>query len=414
MRTTAGAVAKGVLKAMSLARLKASILSAVAIGALAMAGVGYLLPIDKAPSSQPQAGGRSQVVPADEPKKRDPQEVKRAERNRLVDQQDQLPGVLPGPSIGEVEALLRTIGRDPVTPDLIDRAASLFRPRARQSGNFEAVRRRVTEPEFVGRIDAIMRSRFGKAADSLTLIEQADHYHVGRDDAIMRKQVREAIERRAIQPLAIRGIVFDEKNGRMLPGAEVSTRGALARTDETGAFTLSCPRPNEPFVRIYFERAGYALNEVVIPVDEIPKTKDRRFGLLKQELIAGCVFDPEGKPISAAELELWTARSLVNRDGLDRLDVGRGNAVSLRTRTDDLGQFVFRGVPPRRQGRLRYSHLWVRHPRFQTFHESEPDRLGPGRLEDITLRPGCVATGLVVDDGGRPVQRGMGQRPFAV
>jgi RNA polymerase sigma factor (sigma-70 family) len=403
MRTTSGVVAMAVLRAMAMARLKAFALPVLTLGAIAMAGVVGSLPIAGDSPSPPRAGGRSRaVIPADEPRRPDTRGVEDIAHDRRADDEDRLPGLLPGPSRDEVEALLRTIGRDPVTPELVDRATSFFRPRARQSGGFELVKRRVTDPAFVGRLDAIVKGLFGKPADSLTLIEWATFRSTGYDDAYIKKQMKETAERRAAQPLTIRGTVFDEKDGRLLPGAVVCTGEALARTDEGGRFTLSIPRPREPYVRLYFERTGYALNEVVIPLEAIPQANDRRFGLLKQELIAGCVFDHAGKPISGAELDLWVARFLVNRNGSDRLDVGRGNAMSLRARTDDLGQFVFRGVPPRGKGRRTYLHLWVRHPRFQTY-KADPDRLGPGRLEDITLQAGCIVNGLVVDDKGRPV-----------
>jgi protocatechuate 3,4-dioxygenase beta subunit len=400
MRTTSGVVAVAVLRAMAMARLRAFALPVLTLGAIAMAGVVGSLPIAGDSPSPPRAGGRSRaVIPADEPRRPNIRGVEDITHDRWADDEDRLPGVLPGPSRVEVEALLRAIGRDPVTAELVDRATSFFRPRARQSGGFELVKRRATDPAFVGRLDAIARGLFRKPADSLTLIEWATFRGTGYDDAYIKKQVEETAERRAAQPLTIRGTLFDEKDGQLLPGAMVCTGEALARADEGGRFTLSFPRPREPYVRLYFERTGYALNDVVIPVDEIPKKDDRRFGLLKQELITGCVFDSKGIPIPGAELDLWVDHSLVNRDGSDRF---RGSAMSLRARTDDLGQFVFRGVPPRGKGRRTYLHLWVRHPRFQTY-KADPDRLGPGRLEDITLQAGCILNGFLVDDKGRPV-----------
>jgi hypothetical protein len=66
MRTTAGAVAMGVLKGMAMARLKALIVFMLTLGSAAIAGIGLSLPSAIAPALAAQEkGDRREMAPAD-------------------------------------------------------------------------------------------------------------------------------------------------------------------------------------------------------------------------------------------------------------------------------------------------------------------------------------------------------------
>ena len=76
---------------------------------------------------------------------------------------DRPPTVPAGPSRAEIEALIRTIGRDPITTRLVDRVAARFDPRLWQ-GDFDYIRRLAALPAFVERMDSLARERFGPAS----------------------------------------------------------------------------------------------------------------------------------------------------------------------------------------------------------------------------------------------------------
>ena len=95
--------------------------------------------------------------------------VKAAERAQITP----LPGAAAyqpvAPTRAVCEAVLREIGRDPVTPEMIDQAWFLTRPQFQGRANINEMREALGEQEMISSIDEIARSLTGKPADSSTV-----------------------------------------------------------------------------------------------------------------------------------------------------------------------------------------------------------------------------------------------------
>jgi RNA polymerase sigma factor (sigma-70 family) len=320
---------------------------------------------------------------------------------------DDLPGEITGPSQDEIAALIKRIGRDKPTPELVAQITSFFRPRIKQgSHRWETLKRRVTDPSFVERMDAVAGELTGKPADTRNLTTRALGDHVGRQDALHRAEMRDDLARCAEPPKTLRGRVVDEQDNP-IPGVFVSTWGALAKSDAQGEFAMQVQRPrffsDRPFAKLYLEAMGCGLSEANFLWDEIKEGDAYLYRILRQSACDGRVVDRGGKPIEGAELDLWVDRAVIVRDGsLDRINSG-GDGEILKARTDTQGQFAFRGLPSR-DNAIRYLIvLAVHHPRFEpNEYRFEPNEQPQSGME-LILSPGCTIAGTVRDAADRPV-----------
>jgi beta-lactamase regulating signal transducer with metallopeptidase domain/protocatechuate 3,4-dioxygenase beta subunit len=298
-------------------------------------------------------------------------------------------------SRSEIEGLIRAIGRDPTTPELVDRLSLRFLPHMTWAYDLAETRRLATDAEFVERIDAISRDVLGKPADTLTLVEEAVFYHVGRDDAGILGDLNGKIEARKQEPATIEGTVDDQKTGRPLAGALVHTDEALTRTDDQGRFTLLVrSRPGWSF-KYWVDARGYTIREVTIAK---PEADRQAIHLLPEAPFEGQILDPEGRPIAGASLRAWVDRAAVIGHEFDTRN-GGANSFILTARTDDQGRFSIPGVPPSKLP----VNLQVSHPDHLSVSLNHPAPTSAESPLVIRMKPGAVVGGIVVDEQGRGV-----------
>lgn len=298
-------------------------------------------------------------------------------------------------SRSEIEALIRAIGRDPATPELVDRLSLRFLPHMTWAYDLAETRRLATDAEFVGRIDAISRDVLGKPADTPSLVEAASFYHVGRDDAAMAGHLKERATDREREPAAIEGTVDDQKTGRPLAGALVHTDDALTRTDDQGRFTLRARSRAGRSFKYWVAARGYTVREVTIANAEAGR---QAIHLLPEAPFEGQILDSEGRPIAGASLRAWVDRAAVIGHDFDTRD-GGPNSFILAARTDDQGRFSIPGVP---LSKLPVN-LEVSHPDHLS---ASLKHLAPTSGDTplvIRMKPGAEVGGIVVDEQGRGV-----------
>ena len=147
------------------------------------------------------------------------------------------------PTRAVCETLLREIGRDPVTPEMVDQAWLLTRPQFHGYANLKEVREVLGEPQMIGSIDEIARGLTGKPADSLTVFQGALGYGTGWYDEAVRRQITEWRADRQRAAITVRGAVVEEETGKPVAGAIVYASDGLARTDAAGRFQLETRAP---------------------------------------------------------------------------------------------------------------------------------------------------------------------------
>ena len=298
-------------------------------------------------------------------------------------------------SRSEIEALIRAIGRDPATPELVDRVGLRFRPHLAWAYNLAETRRLATDAEFVGRIDAISRDILGKPADTLTLVESAVFYHVGRDDATMAGYLRARVEAHKREPATIEGTVDDQMTGRPLAGALVHTDDALTRTDDQGRYTLLArPRPGRS-ATYWVDANGYTIREVAHSETQAGR---QAIHLVPEAPFEGQILDPEGRPIAGASLRAWVDRAAVIGHDFDTRD-GGANSFIITARTDDQGRFSIPGAPPSKLP----VNLEVSHPDHLSVSLKHLAPTSGDSPLVIRMKPGAVVGGIVVDEQGRGV-----------
>ena len=227
----------------------------------------------------------------------------------------------------------------------------------------------------------------------------AAHVHVGRPDPL--------IHRRCGKPSTtgdhhdLDREIVDAIDDHALSDVTVSTHGALAHTDPRGGFTLNFSPHIRPFVQVYCEARGYALSEIVIPLDDMPVKNFRMIHMHKEKPVEGQVLDPDGHPIAGGRVELWTERRLINRETLHKSD--HANAIVIVGISDNEGKFAIHGLPELVPvcGRATGIHR-VHHPSFATFNADGRSLvpLNAGGPTRITMQPGCSVAGVVVDEQG--------------
>ncbi|WP_422927007.1 sigma-70 family RNA polymerase sigma factor [Singulisphaera sp. PoT] len=390
-RATLEAVAERIIRAIAVSKLKIVAVSFIAVATTLAVGMTWVL------------GGPPKASPIREIAAVAPRDVRVDEAKAQEEDVEDLPGELTGPSRDDIEALIRKIGRDEPTPELVDQITSFFRPRVLQrTEHWEYLVRRVSEPSFVSRMDVLARELTGKPADTRNLICRASHDHIGRQDDLHRVEMRDDLSRQAEATKTLRGRVLDDR-GKPIPEAVVSTWGAIARSDQAGQFTLHFKRSRTPFAKIFFEAKGYGLTEAIFLTDEVHAEDRYTYKLSKQKPCMGRVVDAADKPIAGVELDLWIARTAIVRYGSTDGGPSEGNAISLKVRSDDEGRFAFRGIPPLAQDGRLIMHLLATHPRYEKaeYHFNRNEQ--PRSDVDFTLRLGCTIMGTVRDDAGRPL-----------
>ncbi len=235
---------------------------------------------------------------------------------KLIDMPRPVP-VPAGPSRDEVQALIRSIGRDPVTPKLVDRLVARSHPRLAPPP-FDQIRQLATDPDFAREMDDLAHDVLHRPLDTIMLLRCALEYWVDRSNADMRISLRTWSERDRGKRLPIRGLVTDAANGRPIVGARVScdihdfTDDGFILTDVQGRFTLRIP----PEAHRYLGSA-----ELIEPLKEVPlwiEAEGRASGLRFVPLVAGgpdeeqpcqvgpeapffgAVVDTSGRPVAGA------------------------------------------------------------------------------------------------------------------
>jgi Carboxypeptidase regulatory-like domain len=323
----------------------------------------------------------------------------------VVDEEkDGLPGATVGPSRKDLEELVRAIGRDPVSRELVDRIDVLFRPRwGGRENKFEDARRWSQDPVYLAKIDAAARGLTGKPADTRVVLVHATPGGV-IDEAMLRTHVKMDRDLEDGPRKTIRGRIVDDDSGRPIQGAVVMSQGGmLVRTDEAGKYILKT-RPVYQEVPFYImvEAPGFALTRAGFNWKAMPDVEVQDFRLPRAKPFGGRVVDARGKPIAGARLELMLLPSAVDLDGtMDRLRLSI--PVTLRARTDKDGAYAFRNIPPDAGPKNLAYRLSVAHPKFlaRTKTYAQNELLGDGW--EITLEPGSTVRGVVVDDSGKPV-----------
>ena len=228
-----------------------------------------------------------------------------------------------------------------------------------------------------------------------------------------RRSVR-AVEADAIGSVVVR--VVDDRDqpvsdALIFVGPAPATDGvadeaqARARTDEQGEARLALRATDrlveeivadEPVVTIHAAAAGWAVSPRVHLLDvrdggvvTIPLRSGARE-------LTGRVFDPTGRPVSDALVELGDWRPAV-----ESLDLGlRSTAPWVGTRTDAEGRFRLAGVDP------SATLVLVRASGFpmRSFRLAPNDRSVGARIErDVQLETGASLVGVVRTADGRPV-----------
>ena len=306
------------------------------------------------------------------------------------------------PSRAEMEAIVRAIGREPVTPELIDLAWLMTFPEFKWSANSERIKAVVADTGFLQRIDEVSQAVSGHPADTLTILGSAIAYHVGDDIAMLQDSLRQTIElaKKPVSP--VRGKVVEAGTGKPIVGALVYVSDALARTDASGAFFLK-PLTSRPNGGLVWVRAdGFATSAFPV-LKATHETVDLQAEMSADQPIVGRVVDSNDKPIAGANV--W-AMMKENDFTLPRVDPTAKSVnhqgVPLEVLTDSNGQFSFRGLP------VGFEISWYRfrHPEYQSIDNSL-GTLKAGEPLAIRMEPGCKVAGSVVDELGRPISLAM-------
>lgn len=323
----------------------------------------------------------------------------------LDEENDGLPGASRSANRKEIEAMIRGVNRDPITPELIDRVDALFRPRWTRPSGINSAKRWLANKDFIATIDEIARETTGKPADTRTLIACSTQIYNTPDRNTHRGHYRTVHERETGPKMTIRGQVVGDEDGKPLAGVIVSDRESLVRTDSKGNYAIKIPRPEvKEDITISFEAPGRALGQTYFEwEDAVPEVEVRDFRLPKAVPFAGRVVDPEGKPIAGVDLEVDVPAEVICRDGSQK--AGHNSFVNiLEARTDANGLYAFRNIPPDMpDGRIAVRQLKVAHPKYVAKKKiyQQNEELGPGW--QITLETGSVVEGTVIDADGKPI-----------
>jgi protocatechuate 3,4-dioxygenase beta subunit len=317
---------------------------------------------------------------------------------------DGLPGARVSPTRAEIEALIRAVNRDPVTPELIDRVDAVFRPRWARPSGFEGAKARAVDPAIVAILDEIAREVTNKPADTRMIISRVHRWYNSPDRNSIRSGFREEYPRETGPRKAISGQILDEETGKPIANVVVSAAEILTRSDAKGKYVFKAREPaHGANVCISIEAPGYALTTTYFKWNELTDTETRDVRVARAVPYGGHVLDAEGKPLAGVQLELWVSGEGISRDGSMK-QVGESMTTILEAKTDAQGAYAFRGVPPEIGQTQPVSRLLVKHPKYvmRTKEYTRNELLGTGW--EITLEHGCEIRGVVTDGKGKPVK----------
>jgi len=252
------------------------------------------------------------------------------------------PTVPSGPSRSEIADLIRAIGRDPVSHDLVDRIAATYHPRFLWALDFARMKQLATDPKAMKQLDAIAKEVQGKPLDTSTLLRLAMRYHAGYDDAMMKQLLREWFAKEKLPSVTIRGTVVDEANQQPIPFPRIFADDAIAPADEHGRFELKVRKKAGASrgISLWVEADGHASGEFVVKQNE-----DLRIALRRDVPFFGKVVDHEGKPVEGAEVRARMHRALILLGDTKPEEFRGGSHGVFQVRTDREGRFSFQGVP---------------------------------------------------------------------
>ena len=325
----------------------------------------------------------------------------------VVDEEkDTQAGAAAGPSRGEIADLIRrTVNRDPVTDELVDRIDALFRPRSgRGTRKIETARLRLQDLDFVAMVDDAARDLAKKPADTRALTYRLAIQNDTDDATTIKDAVRDDLQRESAPRKTIRGRVTDELSGKPIAGAVVaSISGMIARTDDRGFYVLKTrpPKSTNPMI-LTIEAPGYALTQTYLAWEELEDVTVSDHRLPRALTFGGQVVDEAKKPIAGATLELWIHNEAICRDG-SMQKVNFNSTTILRARTDAAGLYLFRNMPRDLPDRVCAISLSVSHPKYQSRQKQYQPNEELGEGWQITLEPGAEIRGTVTDESGKPL-----------
>ncbi len=294
----------------------------------------------------------------------------------------------------EVEDLVKAIGREPATAEVIAEVSRIVRPQENWITELGPLRRAATDPKFVTLADKASLAVLGQPARTATLAYLANFSGRSKTEAELRALL--AYWRTLKPGTPVRGVVEDRVTSKPVSGAVVFNAVGLTTTDAKGEFTLAASSRGN----LWVESEGYALAEAFSSGGPV------KVALVAEVPIIGRVLEREGfKPVEGAVVWAMAKHSLF----LSGAERGNNDnyGFPLTARTDSLGRFAFRGLPPG----VKLDWFEVQHPQFYLASRGVMS-LKADLARDLLVRVGCVVSGEIVDEIGRGVAgASVGIRP---
>ncbi len=300
------------------------------------------------------------------------------------------------PGRAALERVLREIGRDAVTPEMVDRAWLLTRPQFHWHANLDELRESLADGDFKRLIDQAAREIFGKPAGTLPVFRGALYFRPSTELGSIKARTERIGGRRGETPRCRRGTVVDAQSGKPIAGALVYSADTLTRTDAAGAFQL--PRGHtRPAGMIWIEADGYGLREYPA-LDDASKEREAQIRLAHEEPAAGQVVGPDNRPLPEAIVKIWVKhfQFLVPQPSGTPVNPNYGFPLEVKTGAD--GRYASRGLP----AALETDWYEISHPEYRTVQEGRRV-LRAGETNNFKMAAACKVSGVVVDEAGRPL-----------
>jgi uncharacterized GH25 family protein len=196
----------------------------------------------------------------------------------------------------------------------------------------------------------------------------------------------------ALVIVAIAALIFGVM--RLLPetptATDPTTTSATARTSEPTKPPLAGPSSLDGGGDEAPDRA------VQTPTDAPSRKLDPSAISGFDNVLSGLVRNPQGAPVSGAEVTISTA----NTSNLFFVNEKFDTSKDMTQRTDGEGRFAFRNVEPRERYRIT-----VKHPEYTRYEDTSIPVGDAGTFQEppITLTQGATLSGTVRDEGGNAV-----------